>query len=283
MKRKISALLIAMSIMLAIPLTAYAANISMNDFISDEAAIDIALELTGGGQMTGSKLTYNQGAAGYEVTVTAGNYLYVVFIDGYTGHVENFTRDSAPQTSVPQTSTPQTYAPSVSVTPTIPVMPPAPAAPGIYNYPQTQANITAEAAQSAALDRVGGGTVARTETHYPPHGGMEYKVIVVNGDYKYCVHVSAYDGSVIDYHMDQITKTGPQTNYATATVSADSAKSIAIQNAGGGIVTDCHLDYKPHIGALTYHIHVAFGQYEYCVELDASTGAVYKVEPRYKP
>jgi beta-lactamase regulating signal transducer with metallopeptidase domain/uncharacterized membrane protein YkoI len=157
--------------------------------------------------------------------------------------------------------------------------------PDVYGYPPAQANITPEAAQISALARVGGGTVARTETRYLRHGGMEYKVIVVNGDYKYNVHINAYDGNIINYHMDQITKARPRTYYSNTepVVSADRAKSVAIQNAGGGIVTDCNLDYKPHIGALTYHIHVANGQYEYCLELDAATGVVYKVEQRHKP
>jgi len=197
-----------------------------------------------------------------------------------------FAASAADKAVPPAVAPPAAVTPTVPGTPSVAMTPPAPAVPGMYNYPQTQTKVTAEAAQSAALAKVGGGTVVRTETHYPPHGGMEYKVIIVNSDSKYCVHVSGYDGGITNYHMDQITKAGPgrYQNASTAAISADKAKSIAIQNVGGsGVVTDCNLDYKPHVGALTYHIHVAGGQYEYCLELDASTGAVYKVEPRYKP
>jgi len=176
--------------------------------------------------------------------------------------------------------------------PNAPAPPSAPAVPvqGALAIPlaqpaavYTQVNYTAEQAQSAALDAVGGGTVARTETHYPPHGGAEYKILIVSGNYRFCVHVDGYGGNVTNYHADLITKTGPSAYGYSAAVSAEKAKSIAVEKAGGGVVTDCNLDYKPHIGALTYHIHVANGQYEYCVELSAETGDVYKVEPRYKP
>jgi len=164
-----------------------------------------------------------------------------------------------------------------------PPAPPAPISLSVSYTVNTEVNITAEEAQNIALSSVGGGTIARTETHYPPHGGAEYKVLVVSGDYRYCVHIDGYDGSVTNNHADLITKVGPLAYGYSAAVSAESAKSIAVENAGGGVATDCNLDYKPHIGALAYHIHVMNGQYEYCVELSADTGAVYKVEQRYKP
>ena len=174
---------------------------------------------------------------------------------------------------------------TVSAAPPAPIAPPTPPAPAPRNayYNQEQPSVTADSAQSAALANVGGGTVARTETHYPPHGGVEYKVIIVYGDYKYCVHVSGYDAGVIDMHADPVVKTGPNAYNASPAVSATSAMSTAMQNAGGGIVTECTLEYKPHNGSLTYHIHVANGDYEYCVELDAATGTVGKAEQRYKP
>ena len=158
----------------------------------------------------------------------------------------------------------------------------APAIPGAPYY-HAQASITAESAQKTALARVGGGTVVRVETKYPKHG-MEYKVLIVYGDYKYNVHVSAYDGSIINMKMDQITKIGAGAYNNTAEViDTESAKSIAVKSAGGGIVTECKLEHKKREGVMVYHIHVANGHYEYCVELVAATGTVYKVEPKYKP
>jgi len=147
-----------------------------------------------------------------------------------------------------------------------------------------QAKTTAEDAKNTALAKVGGGTVVRVETKYPPHG-MEYKVMIVAGDNRHDVHISAGSGQIINYHADKITKTAPhaQGRNTAGIISAEQAKSIAIKAADGGIITDCNLDYPPHLAALTYHIHVGKGQYEYCVELYAATGVVFKVEPRYKP
>jgi len=149
--------------------------------------------------------------------------------------------------------------------------------------PQIPVNVDADSAQTIALDIVGGGTVARIETKFHPHGGGEYKVIIVNDDYMYEVDVDAYDGTVKNWKVHQITKTGPGVYNTTGVIGANRAKSIAIERAGGGgIITECTLENKPSEG-LTYHVHVANGQYEYCVELNALTGVIFKVDPRYKP
>jgi uncharacterized membrane protein YkoI len=130
---------------------------------------------------------------------------------------------------------------------------------------------------------VGGGTVARVETKYPKHGGIEYRVVIVSNDYKDDVHVNAYDGTVKKYKADQITKVGRNALNTMDAIGADKAKSIALQRAGNGIITDCNLDYKRKYGITVYHIHVADGQTEHCVELEASTGSIAKFESRYKP
>ena len=233
-------------------------------------ALDAVLDFMPDCDVESFQRTTNNGLTAYQFVVTDGSERYVILINAVSGEIENYTRETA---SVTQTNPPQTSAP---VTPTVPVTPG-------NTYNQTQPSVNADSAKSAALAKVGGGTVARVETHNPPRGGAEYKVIVVYGDYKYCVHISGYDGSVTDMHSDPIVKSGPKAYNSSPAISATSAMSTAIQNAGGGIVTECTLEYKPHSGSLTYHIHVAYGQYEYCVELDATTGAVYKSEHRYKP
>ena len=241
--------------------TKSAGDVDWDDFISDDDARDIALNLTGGGEITLCKLTYIHGEAEYEVHVVNGDLTYEIFIDGYTGIINRFVRYSTPIVTIP----------------TYPGYPDNPNP----NYPET--NVTAETAQTIALAKVGGGTVARVETKYHPHG-IEFNVLIVNGDLKYCVHINANTGYIINLHADQITTVAANAYGYTPAVSADNAKAIAIQSAGGsGIVTECKLEYKPHLGALSYHIHVAKGQYEYCVELNAATGVVFKVEPRYKP
>jgi len=114
-----------------------------------------------------------------------------------------------------------------------PLAPPAPISLYASYTVNTEVNIMVEDAQNIALSSVGSGTIARTETHYPTHGGAEYKVLVVSGDYRYCVHVDGYDGSVTNNHADLITKTGPLAYGYSAAVTAEKAKSIAIENAGG--------------------------------------------------
>ncbi|MDR0293777.1 MAG: M56 family metallopeptidase [Oscillospiraceae bacterium] len=66
-------------------------------------------------------------------------------------------------------------------------------------------------------------------------------------------------------------------------IEADEAKAIAIETAGGGVVTECRLENRPLEKFLVYHVHVAVGQWEHCVEIIAETGSIHKHEPRYKP
>ena len=216
------------------------------------------LYLAGGGEVTLCKLTYVHGEAEYEVVVVDGTMTYEIFIDGYTGIINRFTRYSTP----------------------IVIPPSYPENPTNSENPQTSATI--ETAKNTALARVEGGTVARVETKYHKHG-TEFHVLIVNGDYRYCVHVDASTGYVVNLHSDQITMIASNAYGYTPTISENQAKTIAIQSADGGIVTECKLEYKKHLATLIYHVHVAKEQYEYCVEVNANTTAVLKVEPRYKP
>ena len=239
--------------------------VDLHDFISDDEARDIALYLTGGGDVTLCRLSYVHGDAEYEVGIANDDMTYQIFIDAYSGVINRFTRDSTPIIAPPASTD-------------NPIYPDNPA-----STDDSQINVMIETAKKTALSKAGGGTVARVETKYHPHG-IEFHVLIVNGDYRYCVHVNAGTGYVTDVHTDLITTIEPNAYGYTSAVGANNAKSLAIQAAGGiGIVTECKLEYKKHLGALTYHIHVANGQYEYCVELNAATGSVLKVEPRYKP
>ena len=236
-------------------------SVDFNSFIGDDEARSIALNLTGGGQVTLCRLSYNNGEAEYEVGIINGSYTYLIVLDAYTGEIIRFTRDSVPQTTDPTTPTEPT-------TPTTPT------------YPTT--NITIETAKTMALAKSGGGTIARVETKYHIHG-IEFNVLIVNGDYRYCVHINATTGYITNMHTDPITTVAPNASGYTASVTASQAKAIAVQCAGGGIVTECKLEYKKPESALIYHVHVANGQYEYCVEINARNSAVLKIEPRYKP
>jgi len=146
----------------------------------------------------------------------------------------------------------------------------------------SQGNLSLDRVNQIALDRVGGGTVARTETKYGKHGGMHYKVIIVSGDYKYDVKIDL-GGNIIDLKMKQITTAGAKVfGYITpGIIDADKAKSIALEAAGGGIITDCKLDHKSREG-MVYKLKVANGQMEYKVEMLAATGSIFIFHPKYK-
>jgi uncharacterized membrane protein YkoI len=144
-------------------------------------------------------------------------------------------------------------------------------------FSQAFASVTVESAQDTALASVGGGTVARIETKFPKHG-MEYKVIVVHGNYRYDVHVSALTGNVVSLKPHLITKVYYN---APGVIDVETAKSIAIQSAGGGVVTECKLEHKKREG-MVYSIKVANGQFEHSVELLAATGTVYRAKNTFK-
>lgn len=148
---------------------------------------------------------------------------------------------------------------------------------------QIQPAISAEEAEDIALDAAGGGVVARAELKFPRHGA-EYKIIIVDDEYRYDVHVDGSNGTVRKFKSHQIYRISASAyNSGTvASIDADSAVDIAIEMAEGGIVTDCTLSYKRHPGILAYHIHIADGQYETCIEIDAVSGDVFKVEHRIK-
>ena len=278
-KRTIVISVVMALILTASSLVAFAAN---DNGITVRQALDVVMDFMPDCDVESFQRVTNNGSTIYQFTVTDGGERYVIIVDATSGDIESYTRESV---SSPQAYSPQTTAPVTPTTPTMPTapaMPTVPATPGNPNN-QTQANTGADSAQSAALARVGGGTVARVETHNPPHVGTEYKVIIVYGDYRYCVHVSGYNSTVTDMHSEQIVRIGPNASNSSAAISPSSAMSTAVQNAGGGVVTECTLEHKPHNGALIYHIHVAYGQYEYCVEISAATGAVNKVEQRLKP
>ena len=68
-----------------------------------------------------------------------------------------------------------------------------------------------------------------------------------------------------------------------AAVDLFQAQAAALDYTGEGIVTMCRLERKPREDILIYHIHVASGPWEYCLEIDAGTGDIRGMELRHKP
>ena len=253
------AITLLMAIVLVMVIASTPALAASETKITVKQALDVVLDFMPYGEVE----SFQNSGSTYKFIVADHSERYVILVNAVSGEIDSYTKETASvqQSTIPQVTTPQVATPSNQ---------------------QSVDNASTAYARTVALERVGGGTVARVETHTPPHGGMEYKVIIVYGDYKYCVHVNA-SGTVTDMHMDQITKVGPNAYNTTAAISADKAKTIAVEKAGGGVVYECNLDYKPHASALIYHIHVGNGQYEYCVEIDGTSGSVLKFETRYKP
>ena len=187
---------------------------------------------------------------------------------------------AVPPMVAPHAAVPRGMGPAIGPRAALPSVMPAPRRTyfqAAVNY-LTPASVTAESAQNTALASVGGGTVARVETKYPRYG-MEYVVIIVHGDYRYNVHVSAHTGTVTSIRPHLIT----QVYNVPGVIDVETAKSIALQSADGGIITGCKLVFKRREGITVYHIHVANGQNEHSIELLASTGAVYQVRNTFKP
>ena len=141
-----------------------------------------------------------------------------------------------------------------------------------------------ERAREIALAAVGGGIVGRTETLYHKDGGIRhYKVLIVHNGYKYDVDVDASDGAIKKMNASRITTTDAHMYDAADTLHTDRVAAIAVEAAGGGVVTKCGLEHKPREGTLFYHVHVARGEWEYCMEIAPDTGAIRSCKQRYKP
>ena len=260
MKRRITALLMTAAIIFASFTTTVEANTDTK--LSARQALDVVTEFMPYGHVE----SFQNGGNTYHYIVVEGGERFAVVLNAYSGEIESFTRQTAAivqQTVTPQVVVPQTVAPQ-AVTPV-----------------NQQSSISADYAGTIALERAGGGVIARVETKYPKHG-TEYKAIVVNGDWKYDVTVNASTGAITKMKTKQITTVSGSANNYYAVFSADSAKTTAIQYAGGGVITECKLEYKSKEGVLRYHMHVAAGQYEHCIHLCATTGNVLKYELRHK-
>lgn len=168
----------------------------------------------------------------------------------------------------------------------------------------TQLSISEKAAKEIAFNKTGGGTLSSFEIDYED-GVKVYKVEIIKGDYEYDIEINGKTGEVIGYSQEKIKKPSSNTNGKTndsnnstgttntgnnnsgSSGSSNSgnannssngyigdakAKSIAIGKVGGGKVMYCHLDYDD--GRAEYEIKIIKGDYEYEMEVDATTGKI---------
>ena len=145
-------------------------------------------------------------------------------------------------------------------------------------------NISLTQAKDAAVKAAGGGTVGRYEIRYDKHGAIyHYKIILANGDAMYDIDVDGLDGEVKKIETKPITTVDANVYETEGLMEAAKAREIAVESAGGGVVVECRLEKMSREQILVYHIHVVIEQWEYCVEVDANTGAIHKFEPRFLP
>ena len=146
-------------------------------------------------------------------------------------------------------------------------------------------NISPERANEVALKTIDGGIVGRTEIKYNKNGEITHYTVTLVKDYnKYDVNVDAYDEIIKNVKMEQFTTVDANVSDLTGIIGNDRAMSIALERAGGGVVTMCRLETKPFEDLLVYHVHVANNaQWEHCVEIDAVSGSINFYEPRHKP
>lgn len=108
-------------------------------------------------------------------------------------------------------------------------------------------------------------------------GRMVYDVEFYSGQTEYDYEIDALTGAVISYDHD--FEGSVPTQQSAGYISAEKAKSIALERAPGASVVECKLDYDD--GVAVYELELRNGRTEYECELNASTGAVIKWEVDY--
>jgi uncharacterized membrane protein YkoI len=126
----------------------------------------------------------------------------------------------------------------------------------------------------AGVDPVSASNV-RAEFDYE-HGQFVYEVEFVSGNSEYEYWVKASDGTVVKKQVEIITKDGSNV-VATAEISLDKAKEIALADAGLIITDVTFTEEKLDVddGTSVYDIDFFVDNVEYEYEINAVTGAIY--------
>jgi len=146
------------------------------------------------------------------------------------------------------------------------------------NPNQVPPAVSIEKAKEIALKK-SGGVVVLYETRYPRQGGMHYHIETVNNDMRHICHIDSSTGKILQYREEQIYINNNYTGIA-AGISMEKAAETAIANAGGGIVTDCRLEFREHEQELLYCVKVMNNNKESHVHLRASDGTMIMLEQK---
>lgn len=152
----------------------------------------------------------------------------------------------------------------------------------------SKAYIGRDAAVDAALGHAG---VTRSEVRKLDvdldyeHGSMVYEVEFKVGTAEYEYDIGAADGDIIWYEIerDGIVEQGGSAIDGKAAISADDAKTAALNHAGltASQVTHLKAELDREGGKLVYEIEFKSGGHEYEYVIDAATGAVIKSEKEH--
>ncbi len=156
--------------------------------------------------------------------------------------------------------------------------------------PSDSAYITADEAKSAALThaKVTADSASFTKTEMDfDDGVMVYEIEFVSGNVKYEYDINATDAAVTKYETEQIASNSQNSsnsnnsannnsstnnNTASASVTQEQAKNIALQHAGVSNATVTKLEYDRDDN--DYDIEFTAGGYKYEYEVNASNGSV---------
>ena len=140
--------------------------------------------------------------------------------------------------------------------------------------------ISEEQAKQAALETAGGGSVVKIK--FTTDDGIKvYEIDIINGNYEYEITVHAETGKILDVDKERIHSANPGESTEPgqdAIISQEEASAIALEAAGGGSVVKIKLDTDD--GVKVYEVDVINGNFEYEIEILASTGDVLKTEKK---
>ena len=248
--------------------------------ISQEKAENIALEISGGGQVATTELEKDDGVTAYEITIYKDQYKYEFKINAVTGEVIEEGREQIQYGDEKETTTKK----SNGAEDTQPATTKQPTTQNIETTASksetTVKKITYNKAKKIALQAAGGGHITQINLERD-NGVYVYDIEIIRGNYEYDFEIDAYTGNIreqskepLDYnHYNQ----SPNTNNKNGKVIGNAkAKQIAIDKVNDSKASIHHFEYDAEDG--TYEIELKNGFIEYSVEIDAYTGKILEFE-----
>ena len=228
-------------------------------YIGEAKAKEIALSDAGltasGVSFIRVQMDWDNGRPEYDVEFYSGNKEYDYDIDAYTGQirsrdfdVENFV--------IPSTGT---------------------------NTSTSTTDIGAEAAKSAALKHAGVSASAATFVKVQQdweNGQRVYEVEFYSNGKEYDYEIAASNGQVLSFDYDAEYYTPSTTTSSGQTITAEKAKSIALQHAGlsASQVTFIKAQLDWDDGRQEYEVEFRQGRVEYDYTIDATTGTILEAD-----